>query len=71
MFGQYFTDTIAECLGKNGFDEAKCKSQVNALYDCCNRFYAQNGDHAKTVSCPKPQLLRLKLEQRAKEDESH
>lgn len=58
---------IQDCLSKNQFNEAKCRSQVDALYDCCNRFYVQNGDDAKTVSCPKASLLRLKMKQRAQE----
>ncbi|KAE9376804.1 DUF1903-domain-containing protein [Stipitochalara longipes BDJ] len=56
---------FADCLAKNSYDEAKCRSQVDALYECCNTFYSQNGDDAKSASCPKPNLLRLKMKQRA------
>ncbi|CAD6446513.1 5d4a44aa-86ba-4e72-875e-179cc1f6bc52 [Sclerotinia trifoliorum] len=56
---------IQECLAKNSYNEEKCRSQVDALYDCCNAFYAENGDDAKTVSCPKANLLRLKMKQRS------
>lgn len=33
--------------------------QVDDLYECCNRFYQQNGDDASVVSCPKASLLRF------------
>lgn len=53
-----------DCLQKNNYKEEKCKSAVDALYECCNAFYQDKGDDATTTSCPKPKLLRLKLEQR-------
>jgi len=59
--------TTADCLAKNSYNEDKCRSQVDALYDCCNRFYEKNGDGAKSVSCPKANLLKLKMKQRAEE----
>ncbi|KAI1817902.1 DUF1903-domain-containing protein [Poronia punctata] len=55
---------IQDCLGRNGFNQAKCEHLIDALYDCCNAFYQRNGDEATSVSCPKPSLLRLKLKQR-------
>ncbi|KAK1778836.1 DUF1903-domain-containing protein [Copromyces sp. CBS 386.78] len=57
---------IQNCLNRNGFDESKCQKLVDALYECCNAFYEKNGDSASTVSCPKANLLRLKMEQRKK-----
>jgi hypothetical protein len=33
--------------------------QIDALYECCNKFYERNGDDAKTVSCPKAGTLRF------------
>ncbi|KAK3334783.1 DUF1903-domain-containing protein [Neurospora tetraspora] len=57
---------IQNCLTRNGFDESKCQKLVDALYECCNAFYEKNGDSASTVSCPKANLLRLKMEQRKK-----
>jgi hypothetical protein len=54
-------------LTKNNYNEAKCKAQVDALYECCNAFYERNGDDARTVSCPKASLLRLKMKQLAQE----
>ena len=60
-------EVFTECLEKNSYNEAKCRSQVNALYECCNAFYARNGEKASTVSCPKASLLRLKMSQRAEE----
>jgi ssDNA-binding Zn-finger/Zn-ribbon topoisomerase 1 len=53
-------------LTKNGYNEAKCAKYVDALYECCQAFYEKNGDSTVTVSCPKPSLLRLKMEQRRK-----
>jgi hypothetical protein len=35
--------------------------KIDALYECCNAFYKENGDDASTVSCPKAQLLRYVL----------
>jgi hypothetical protein len=61
------TDLPQDCLARNQYNEGKCRSQIDALYDCCNRFYAQNGDDAKIVSCPKASLLYLKMKQRAQE----
>lgn len=58
------------CLAKNSFNEDKCRAEVDALYDCCNAFYDKNGDQASTVSCPKANLLRLKMRQRAQESET-
>jgi hypothetical protein len=56
-----------DCLAKNSYNEAKCRSQVDALYECCQAFYSKYGDHAKSVSCPKANLVRLKMKQRAEE----
>ena len=58
--------TFQDCLTKNGYNEARCAELVDALYECCQAFYKKNGDNATTVSCPKPNLLRLKMEQRKK-----
>lgn len=63
----YANGLFTDCLAKNSYNEAKCRSQVNALYECCNAFYARNGEKASTVSCPKASLLRLKMRQRAEE----
>ncbi|KAI0543995.1 DUF1903-domain-containing protein [Xylaria curta] len=52
------------CLGKNGFNQARCEHLIDALYECCDAFYQKNGEAATTASCPKPSLLRLKLKQR-------
>ena len=62
---------IQDCLAKNTYNEEKCRSQVDALYDCCNEFYRRFGDNAKSASCPKAGLLRLKLKQRAEESGSN
>ena len=52
------------CLGKNSYQQEKCQEQIDALYTCCNLFYLKNGDNASTPSCPKANLLRLKMKQR-------
>ncbi|KAL1955124.1 hypothetical protein VTO42DRAFT_8988 [Malbranchea cinnamomea] len=54
---------IQDCLTKNGYQEEKCRSEIIALYKCCQAFYQEKGDQAKTPSCPKPNLLGLKLRQ--------
>ncbi|KAJ5956754.1 hypothetical protein N7501_011033 [Penicillium viridicatum] len=56
---------IQDCLQKNSFNEDKCQAQIDALYECCNAFYQAEGDQASTLSCPKANLLRLKMRQRA------
>ena len=56
--------TSADCLTKNGYNAARCTKLVDALYECCQAFYERNGDSAVTASCPKANLLRLKMEQR-------
>ena len=60
----FATDTVVDCIQKNSYKEEKCQTQINALYECCNLFYEQRGDDANTVSCPKANLLRLKMRQR-------
>ena len=54
----------SDCLAKHSYNEAKCKSQLDALYECCKRFYERNGDEATSASCPKANLLRFKMKQR-------
>ncbi|KAF2198273.1 DUF1903-domain-containing protein [Delitschia confertaspora ATCC 74209] len=56
---------IQDCLVKNNYNEEKCRKEVDALYECCNAFYKEEGDAASTVSCPKASLLRLKMKQRS------
>lgn len=57
----------AACLTKNSYQESKCQAQIDALYECCNAFYQDRGEDAKTPSCPKATLLKLKMKQRAQE----
>ncbi|KAI0846928.1 DUF1903-domain-containing protein [Daldinia vernicosa] len=59
---------IQDCLGKNDYDEAKCSRYIDALYECCDAFYKKHGDNATSPSCPKPNLLRLKMKQRQDEN---
>ncbi|KAL8874412.1 MAG: hypothetical protein Q9174_000257 [Haloplaca sp. 1 TL-2023] len=56
---------LSDCLAKNSYQQDRCQEQVNALYKCCDAFYQRNGDEAKTVSCPKANLLRLKMKQQS------
>ncbi|KAG6017955.1 hypothetical protein E4U43_008082 [Claviceps pusilla] len=53
----------SNCLTRNNYNDAKCQDVVRALYDCCDAFYQKYGDEATTPSCPKPNLLRLKIQQ--------
>ncbi|CCC70005.1 hypothetical protein NCAS_0D04240 [Naumovozyma castellii] len=48
----------------NNYDESKCEKLIDSLYQCCFKFYKENGDDAKSPCCPKPNLLHLKMEQR-------
>ncbi|OHF04332.1 hypothetical protein CORC01_00184 [Colletotrichum orchidophilum] len=52
---------LTDCLTKNGYKEEKCQSVILSLYECCEAFYRSNGESAVSASCPKPDLLRLKL----------
>ncbi|KAF2265831.1 DUF1903-domain-containing protein [Lojkania enalia] len=56
---------VQNCIQKNNFNEEKCKREVDALYECCNAFYQQNGETASSASCPKYSLVKLKMKQRA------
>jgi hypothetical protein len=51
---------------KNGYQEQKCDKLIDSLYECCQAFYAKNGEGATSASCPKASLLKLKMEQRQK-----
>ncbi|KAK8873175.1 DUF1903-domain-containing protein [Apiospora arundinis] len=55
---------IQNCLTKNNYNESKCQGLVDALYECCDAFYRKKGDNATSASCPKADLLRLKMKQR-------
>lgn len=59
-----FACAIQDCLQKNGYNEAKCTKAIDELYKCCKEFYENNGPEAKSVCCPKFNLLQLKLKQR-------
>lgn len=48
-----------DCLSRYNYKEEKCQSQIDALYECCRAFYDKYGDQERTVSCPKPDLLRF------------
>lgn len=64
------TNISPACLSKNSYNESKCQSQIDALYECCNLFYVSRGEDAKCISCPKSDLLNLKMKQRAREKKS-
>ncbi|KKY37179.1 hypothetical protein UCDDA912_g02820 [Diaporthe ampelina] len=57
---------IQDCLKRNTYKEDKCQGVIDALYDCCQAFYDRNGEGASAASCPKPDLLKLKLKMRKK-----
>jgi len=54
-----------DCLQKNNYQQKRCEHLVDALYECCNAFYKKEGPDAQNVGCPKYDLLKLKLKQRA------
>lgn len=60
---------MADCLKRNTFKEDKCQDVINALYECCQAFYERNGENASAASCPKPDLLKLKLRMIKKREE--
>jgi Domain of unknown function (DUF1903). len=55
---------IQDCIQANGYNESKCTKVIDELYLCCRKFYETNGLDAKSVCCPKFNLLQLKLKQR-------
>ncbi|CEF73439.1 unnamed protein product [Fusarium graminearum] len=57
------TSHVPDCLTSNGYNEAKCQTVIKQLYECCESFYERYGEEASTVSCPKPNLLKLKMKQ--------
>ncbi|KAL6920159.1 hypothetical protein FSST1_004185 [Fusarium sambucinum] len=57
------TSLVPDCLTSNGYNEAKCQTAIKKLYECCEAFYERYGQEASTVSCPKPNLLKLKMNQ--------
>ncbi|KAI1010163.1 hypothetical protein LB504_012352 [Fusarium proliferatum] len=57
------TQIQQDCLTSNGYNEAKCQTAIKRLYECCEAFYERYGEEASTVSCPKPNLLKLKMNQ--------
>ncbi|KAK7951161.1 uncharacterized protein PG986_006889 [Apiospora aurea] len=58
---------IQSCLTKNNYNESKCQGLVDSLYECCDALYKNKGDNATSASCPKADLLRLKMKQRREE----
>ncbi|GAA5912607.1 hypothetical protein JCM8208_004788 [Rhodotorula glutinis] len=58
------------CLMNRGYDDSKCAQQISALYLCCQQFYKRNGDDARCAACPRPDLLRRKLDERGLGEQS-
>lgn len=58
---------LKDCLKRTNYDESKCTKLIDQLYECCSKFYQENGEDSKTPCCPIPGLLKLKVEQRQKE----
>ncbi|KAF4967626.1 hypothetical protein FZEAL_10510 [Fusarium zealandicum] len=54
---------LTDCLTRNGYNDARCQTVIKQLYECCEAFYERHGEDASTVSCPKPNLLKLKMKQ--------
>lgn len=54
---------LQSCLVKNNYSESACSDAINRLYACCDTFYANNGNDAKTPCCPSPGTLFLKMRQ--------
>ncbi|QLQ81358.1 hypothetical protein HG537_0F01190 [Torulaspora globosa] len=54
---------IQNCLLRNDYDESKCRTVVQELYRCCQRFYEQQGTAARSRCCPLPHVLRDKMRQ--------
>ncbi|OLN94223.1 Cx9C motif-containing protein 4, mitochondrial, partial [Colletotrichum chlorophyti] len=59
-----------DCLTRNGYKEERCQPVILALYECCEAFYRSRGDDAISASCPKPNLLHLKLRRMREESQS-
>ncbi|KAK9474959.1 uncharacterized protein V1510DRAFT_360115 [Dipodascopsis tothii] len=57
---------IQNCLRRTQYNERRCTAAIDALYACCKKMYEADGE-ARAIACPQPELLRLKLEQRARE----
>ncbi|KAK9456907.1 hypothetical protein V1511DRAFT_495650 [Dipodascopsis uninucleata] len=57
---------IQNCLQRSQYNERRCTAAIDSLYECCRKMYEQDPS-ARAIACPKPDLLKLKLEQRAKE----
>ncbi|KAK9449421.1 uncharacterized protein V1518DRAFT_415954 [Limtongia smithiae] len=60
---------IQDCLRRRNFSETRCAQAIDALYACCARMYDADSS-ARAIACPQPHLLRLKLQQRAQEQQS-
>lgn len=52
---------IQSCMLKNDYDESKCRDAVARLYRCCDAFYKQQGQTARSRCCPLPHVLKNKL----------
>ncbi|EGU89300.1 hypothetical protein FOXB_00253 [Fusarium oxysporum f. sp. conglutinans Fo5176] len=40
---------IQNCLTSNGYNEAKCRTAIKRLYECCEAFYERYGEDASTA----------------------
>ncbi|KAK9235213.1 hypothetical protein V1525DRAFT_410587 [Lipomyces kononenkoae] len=58
---------IQDCLRRANYNERRCRSAIDALYACCKKMYDEDGD-ARAIACPQPDLLKLKLDQRTREE---
>lgn len=58
---------IQNCLKRHGYDESKCSDLIDQLYACCQGFYLERGENARSPCCPIPSLLEFKIKQRQEE----
>ncbi|OBA14004.1 uncharacterized protein OGAPODRAFT_103731 [Ogataea polymorpha] len=58
---------IQDCLKANNYNESRCTKLIDQLYECCTKFYEENGQDARSPCCPIPRLLALKVQQRTQE----
>lgn len=49
------------------YQESRCEATINKLYECCEQMYRRDGEDARASACPKPDVLKLKLERARKQ----
>jgi hypothetical protein len=59
---------LQTCLNKNTYTPEKCDAPVRALYLCCARMYAAQGDGAESTACPMASVTRRWLKDHREKD---